>query len=97
MRPDHEETRLTVTATTGATYVEVESTDGFQVGDDISILAYGQANVAHHTIVKIESGRIYLDTPIAVSGTYAPEGYGQRGELLSADSHGLGLRGSGNV
>ena len=73
MRPDHVETGLTVTATTGSTYVEVESTDGFQVGDDISILAYGQADVAHHTIVKIESGKIYLDSPIVVSGTYAPE------------------------
>jgi parallel beta-helix repeat protein len=73
MRPDHEETRLTITAATGATYVEVESTDGFQVGDDISVLAYGQSNVAHHTIVKIEPGKIYLDVPIAVSGTYAPD------------------------
>lgn len=73
MRPDHVETRLAITAATGATYVEVESTAGFQVGDDISILAYGQSNVAHHTIVKIESGKLYLDEPIAVSGTYAPE------------------------
>ena len=73
MRPDHTETRLTVTATTGATYVEVESSDEFQVGDDISIIAYGESEVAHHTIAKIEPGRIYLDGPIVVSGTYAPE------------------------
>jgi len=73
VRPDHVETRLTVTATTGATYIEVESTDGFQVGDDISILAYGQSEVAHHTIVKIEAGKIYLDEPIAVEGTFSPE------------------------
>lgn len=73
IRPDHEETRLTATVTSGATYVDVESTAGFQVGDDISILAYGQSAVAHHTIVRIESGRIYLDRPIDVSATYATE------------------------
>ncbi len=73
VRTDHVETLLTVTASTGATFVEVESTDEFQVGDDIAILAYGQSEVANHTIVGIESGRIYLDEPIAVSATYAPE------------------------
>jgi len=71
-RPDHVETRLTVTAATGATFVQVESTKGFTVGDDIAILAYGQSAVACHTIVKIESGKLYLDSPIAVVGTYAP-------------------------
>lgn len=72
VRPDHVETRLAVTATTGATFVEVASTEGFKVGDDIAILAYGQSAVACHTIVKIESGKLYLDSPIAVVGTYAP-------------------------
>ena len=74
MRPDHVETELTVAATTGATYVEVKSTDGFQVGDDVSILAYGESDVGHHRITKIEPGRIYLDKPIVVSGTYTLEG-----------------------
>ena len=70
IRPDHVETKLTATATTGDTYVDVESTEGFQVGDAITIIAYGQGEVAVRTIVKIESGRIYLDAAIAVSGTY---------------------------
>ncbi len=73
IRPDHLETKLTATATTGDTYVDVESTEGFQVGDDIAIIAYGQSEVAVCTIVKIESGRIYLDSAIAVSGVYAPD------------------------
>ena len=65
--------KLTATATTGDTYVDVESNGGFQVGDDITIIAYGQGEVAVRTIVKIESGRIYLDSAIAVSGTYDPD------------------------
>ena len=73
IRPDHAESRLTTTVTTGATYLEVESTAGFQVGDDISIMAYGESNVAHHTIVKIEDNKIYLDSAISVSATYAVE------------------------
>ncbi len=73
VRPDHRETRLTATASTGSTYVEVESTEGFQVGDDIAIIAYGQGHVAVRTITKIESGVIYFDEPIAVTSSYAPE------------------------
>ncbi|MHB8903392.1 MAG: right-handed parallel beta-helix repeat-containing protein, partial [Thermoguttaceae bacterium] len=72
MRPGRLETRLTATVVAGDSQVPVQSTDGFQAGDEIAILAYGDTEVSVRKIARIEPGILHLDRPIDVSGSYAP-------------------------
>ena len=65
------EARLTSPAAAGDTFVEVDSVEGFQVGDELGLFAYGQG-VAHPIIARIEPGRITFTEPLTGDDRFDP-------------------------